>query len=63
LEVKTDRLPGALRTAEFAVYCGIALVVHATIAIPAVIARFITDMTLGYTVFQAVKPTKRADLY
>ena len=28
-----------------------------------VIARFVTDITLGYSVFQAVKPKKRADLY
>jgi hypothetical protein len=30
---------------------------------PAVIARFVTDITLGYSSFQAVKPKKRADLY
>lgn len=55
--------PGPLRTVEFSAYCAIAMLIHATIAIPAVIARFVTDITLGYTVFQAVKPKKRADLY
>ena len=29
----------------------------------ALIARFVTDITLGYSFFQAVKPKKRADLY
>ena len=63
LEIKPsiDRAP--LRAAEFAVYSAIAMLIHATIAIPAVIARFITDITLGYSFFQAVKPKKRADLY
>jgi hypothetical protein len=63
VEVKSDVVPSVLRAAEFAIYSGMALVIHATIAIPAVIARFVTDITLGYTVFQAVKPKKRADLY
>ncbi len=63
LEAKVHRLPFMLRAAEFAVYCGMALVIHAAIAIPAVSARFVTDITLGYTVFQAVKPKQRTDLY
>jgi len=63
LEIKASGGPGPLRTVEFAVYCMIAMLIHATIAIPAVIARFVTDITLGYSFFQAVKPKKRADLY
>jgi hypothetical protein len=39
------------------------MLIHAAIAVPAVIARFVTDITLGYSFFQAVKPKKRADLY
>lgn len=57
------RLPVLLRAAEFAGYSAVALVIHALIAIPAVIARLITDFTLGYSVFQAVRPKKRVDLY
>ena len=38
-------------------------IIHAGIAIPAVIARFVTDIALGYSVFQAIKPRKRVDLY
>jgi len=38
------------------------MLIHAVIAIPAVVARFVTDITLGYSVFQAVKPKKRVDL-
>jgi hypothetical protein len=52
-----------LRTLEFACYAGAALVIHAAIAVPAVIARLVTDITLGYSFFQAVKPKKRVDLY
>src|SRR6185503_1211203 len=55
--------PVAIRALEFAAYCGAAMVIHAAIAVPALIARFVTDVTLGYTVFQAVKPKKRVDLY
>jgi hypothetical protein len=55
--------PIALRSVEFVIYCGLAVLIHAAIAIPAVIARFVTDITLGYSVFQAVKPRKRGDLY
>lgn len=52
-----------LRGIEFAGYCVAAMLIHAAIAIPALIARLITDVGLGYTVFQAIKPRKRTDLY
>jgi hypothetical protein len=55
--------PLAARAVEFAAYSAIAMLIHAAIAIPALIARFVTDITLGYSFFQAVKPKKRADLY
>lgn len=57
------RGPLALRAVEFGIYCVLAMCIHAAIAGPAVIARFITDITLGYSVFQAVKPRKRTDIY
>lgn len=63
LEIGPPRIPMALRAVEFGCYAAMALTVHAVIAIPAVIARFVTDITLGYSVFQAVKPKKRDDLY
>ena len=65
-EILNVRAPGMsipLRTAEFACYSALAMLIHAAIAVPAVIARFVTDITLGYSFFQAVKPKKRADLY
>lgn len=52
-----------VRALEFGVYCVFAMGIHAAIAGPAVVTRFITDITLGYSVFQAVKPKKRTDLY
>jgi len=60
------RGPGAwipVRGAEFALYSAAAMLIHAVIAIPAVVVRLVTDITLGYSLFQAVKPKKRADLY
>lgn len=57
------RVPLAVRTVEFGGYCAASMLVHATIAIPAVIARLVTDLGLGMSVFEAIKPTKRADLY
>jgi hypothetical protein len=53
----------ALRGAEFAGYATVAMVVHGMIAVPAVVARLVTDIGLGNSFFQAVKPKKRADLY
>jgi hypothetical protein len=63
LEVKPSPGPLAVRAVEFACYAAAAMAIHAVIAVPAVIARFITDIILGYSIFQAVKPKKRADLY
>jgi hypothetical protein len=63
LETRPSTGPAPLRAVEFGVYSAIAMLIHAAIAIPAVIVRFVTDITLGYSVFQAVKPKKRADLY
>ena len=63
VEVKTSRTPAAIDAIEFAGYAAVSMLIHFTIAIPAVIARFVTDITLGHSFFQAVKPAKRADLY
>ena len=63
LECKPAGAPVALRGAEFALYSAVAMFIHALIAIPAVITRIVTDVTLGYSFFQAVKPKKRADIY
>ena len=63
LEVRGSGVPIQVRAVEFALYSAAAMLIHAVIAMPAVVARFVTDITLGYSVFQAVKPKKRADLY
>jgi hypothetical protein len=63
LEQKEAAVPIVLRSMEFALYSTLAILIHAGIAIPAVIARFVTDVALGYSVFQAIKPRKRVDLY
>lgn len=63
LEIRPAHSWTGIDASEFAVCSTLAMSVHFAIAIPAVIARFVTDLTLGYSVFQAVKPSKRADLY
>jgi hypothetical protein len=63
LEPRAGAAPIPVRALEFALYSAAAMLIHAVIAIPAVIARFVTDIMLGYSVFQAVKPRKRTDLY
>jgi hypothetical protein len=63
LAAKPSGGPAALRGAEFAGYAAVAIVVHAMIAVPAVVARLVTDIGLGHSFFQAVKPRKRVDLY
>lgn len=63
LESQPDRIPLSLRAIEFSIYSTIALTIHASIAIPAVIIRLVTDITLGMSIFRAVKPKKRSDLF
>lgn len=63
LESRPERVPRALRGFEFGLYSACAFAIHALIAIPAVFARLITDVTLGMSIFQAVKPVRRNDLY
>ncbi|MHA6204912.1 hypothetical protein ACXU4B_10840 [Dyella soli] len=63
LLTRQNKMPILLRIPEFAAYSAAAMFIHALIAIPAVVARLITDIMLGYSFFQAVKPKKRADLY
>ena len=58
-----SRVPIALRALEFGAYAAVSMLVHGMIAGPAVIARLVTDIGLGMSVFEAVKPAKRADLY
>lgn len=63
LESRRDPLPSALRAIEFGAYAATAILIHALIAIPAVCTRVITDIGLGYSLFQVIKPAKRNDLY
>jgi hypothetical protein len=63
LEAAPPRVPLALRAVEFGAYCVAAMFVHFLIAGPAVIARMVTDLGLGMSVFEVVKPAKRADLF
>lgn len=63
LGVEASPVPMAVRSAEFALYAAAAMVMHAAIAAPALVVRFVTDISLGYSFFQAVKPKKRVDIF
>lgn len=63
LEVKASSTAAPIRAMAFSVYALLAMIIHASLAIPAVIARFATDTIGGASVFEAVKPTRRTDLY
>lgn len=63
LETRGRKAPSMVRTAEFAAYAMMAMTIHFLIAGPAVITRLVTDIALGYSIFQAVKLKKRTDLY
>lgn len=64
LEVRPpSRMVLAARCIEFGGYASAALVIHALIAAPALVARLVTDIGLGYSFFQVIKPKKRNDLF
>ncbi|UNK50637.1 hypothetical protein MNR01_06430 [Lysobacter sp. S4-A87] len=63
LGARTRNALPLFRYMEFGSYAAVAMVIHAFIAVPALVARLITDIGLGYSFFQAVKPKKRQDLY
>lgn len=63
LDSREDALPLPLRVLEFASYSAVAMLIHALIAIPAMCTRVVTDIGLGYSFIQAIKPAKRTDLY
>ena len=60
---RKSMIPVALRAVEFFFYAMLAMLIHAAVAIPALITRFVTDLVLGQSFIEAVKPKKRADLY
>lgn len=63
LEVRATPTATPVRAIAFSIYSILAMFIHAGLAIPAVIARFLTDVTGSGSVFAALKPSKRADLY
>jgi hypothetical protein len=64
LEVRSpNQVVLAFRGIEFGCYAAAAMAIHAFIAIPALVARLVTDIGLGYNFFQVIKPKKRHDLF
>ena len=60
---RNHAIPAWIRAPEFVLYCITACLIHAFIAAPAVVTRYVTDVTLGKTFLQALKPVKRTDLF
>jgi len=56
-------VPIVVRSLEFGCYSVLALLLHLSIALPALVARVVTDMMLGHSFFQSVRPVRRSDLY
>jgi hypothetical protein len=63
LEVRYTSPVLPFRAIAFCLYGLVAMIIHAALAVPAVIIRFLTDTMLGASVFQALKPIRRTDLY
>ena len=63
LGVKPAPANSALRAMEFGCYSLSAGAIHVCLAIPALITRYVTDVLLGKSLFQAAKPVKRTDLF
>ncbi|NIE64265.1 hypothetical protein [Burkholderia sp. Ax-1719] len=55
---KEGHAPGLLRGVEFGAYVMLAMVIHAIIAVPAVIVRIGSEIATGKPWLEAVKPTK-----
>jgi hypothetical protein len=63
LEINKYRKIGRARALEFFVYSSVSMLIHAAIAIPALVLRIGTDVILKKDIITAIKPVKRNDLY
>ena len=63
LDVHTERRPALHWRLEYGVYVAVSLVIHAVIALPAVVARLVSDVRQGKSLRAALTPVRRADLY
>lgn len=63
LEVRGDQPLNAWRRGLFRSFIGISLVIHATIAIPAMIVRTVSDLRHGKSLTETFSPVPRSDLF
>ncbi|MFT7562121.1 MAG: hypothetical protein ACI93R_004055 [Flavobacteriales bacterium] len=63
LEINDYKKIGLARSLEFFVYSSVSMLIHAAIAIPALVLRIGTDVILKKDIIKAIKPVKRNDLY
>ncbi len=63
LKVGNPKKPTLLRTIEFGLYVLFSILIHAMLAIPALIVRYFTDALGKEGFIKALKPVKRTDIY
>lgn len=63
LDVRTDKPFNAWRRGLFRSYIGISLVIHATVAIPAMLVRTVSDLRHGKSFAETFSPVPRSDLF
>jgi len=63
LEINEYKKIRGARAFEFLVYSSVSMLIHAAIAIPALVLRIGTDIVLNKGIIQSIKPVKRNDLY
>lgn len=59
----TRHRPTLLTHMEFAAYCGMALLIHALIVLPAILVRAASDLISTGSVIETIHPKKRQDIY
>lgn len=63
LECRPERHLNRFRRGLFRFYITVSLMIHAIIAIPAMIARTVSDLKQGKSLAETLRPKRRADLY
>lgn len=63
LDIRPGRSPALSWRLEYGSYVALSLIIHATIAVPAVIARTVADLRQGKTLRETLTPARRPDLY
>ncbi len=58
-----EHKPTIFTQLEFGLYCGMAILIHGLLALPAVVLRAVSDWISTGSLIETVKPKKRSDLF